>query len=435
MNQIRRRAAYAAGAVILAIVMLVSACSSSGSSTASSATGPSGTTAAAGPAPTGASPTGAPIVLGYICTCSGAQAASTALIKDGADAWAKSVNAAGGVNGHPVKLYIMDDGGDPTTALQQVKQLVEQDKVMAIVGDNTLTDVSWASYVASKGIPVVGGNPSEPPFQSNPDFFASGSLLPVIVVGDMIEMKKQGKSHYGLLYCAESPVCAEEINLYKLSASVAGGVSVTDGEVAATSPNYTSQCLALKSAGVDAMTVQTNAATGLRVIDNCKQLGYAPLNVTVQPVTGQDWLSDPNVAGSIITAYNANYQDSSVPGVKAFLNAMAAYHPSDLNSPQFNQIVMLPWVAGELFQAAAKAANIGPASTPEDVKKGLYALKNETLDGLAPPLNFTPGKVSWASCYFVVSINGGKFTSSDGPNPKCLSDAQVTQLKNDFGTH
>lgn len=428
MNQIRRRAAGAAGAAVLATLMLVSGCSSSGSSTTSSTTGSSGTSADASSAPTGA-----PIVLGYMCTCSGAQSASTALIKDGADAWAKSVNAAGGVNGHPVKLYIMDDGGDPTTALQQVKQLVEQDKVMAIVGDNTLTDVSWASYVASKGIPVVGGNPSEPPFQSNPDFFASGSLLPVIVVGDMLEMKKQGKSHIGLLYCAESPVCAEETSLYKLSASVAGGVNVTAGAVAATSPTYTSQCLAFKTAGVDAMAVLTNSATGLRVIDGCKQLGYAPLNATVQPVTGQDWLSDPNVVGSIITAYNANYQDTSVSGVKAFLDAMAKYHPNDLNSPQFNQLVMLPWVAGKLFQAAAKAANIGPTSTPDDVKKGLYALKDETLDGLAPPLNYTPGKVEWAGCYFLISINGGKFTSPDGAGPKCLSDAQVTQLKNAFG--
>jgi branched-chain amino acid transport system substrate-binding protein len=425
MNRTRRRAILAAAAATL---MLLTACSSSGSGRTSSSTAAANASAvdASGPA-------GAPIVLGYICTCAGAQAASTALIKDGADAWDKAVNAGGGINGHPVKLYIKDDGGDPTTALQQVKELVETDKVMAIVGDNTLTDASWATYVSGTGVPVVGGNPSEPPFQSNPDFFASGSAVPTIVAGSMVEMKKLGKSHMGLLYCAESPVCAQLEGLYKLAGSVAGGVSVTAGKVAGTSPTYTSQCLALKSAGADSLSIETNSATGLRVVDACKQLGYAPLNVTVAPVTGGDWLSDPNVDGSIITAYNANPEDSSVPGVKAFLDAMGKYHPGDLKSKQFNQLVMIPWVAGKLFEAAAKAADIGPTSTPGDVKKGLYALKNETLDGLAPPLNFTAGAVPFSTCYFIMSIGGGKFTSPDGSGPTCLSAAQAAVLKTGLG--
>jgi hypothetical protein len=49
-----------------------------------------------------------------------------------------------------------------------------------------------------------------------------------------------------------------------------------------------------------------------------------------------------------------------------------------------------PWVGGKLFEAAAAKAKLTPDSTPEDVKKGLYALKNETLGGLAPPLTFRP---------------------------------------------
>ena len=409
-----------------ATMLLLSACSSSGSSSGSGS----------GNTPTGASTPkikGAPIVLGSICSCSGSQAASLALAKDSASAWADSVNAAGGINGHPVSLIVKDDAGDPATALQDVKELVEQDKVMAIVGETSLADSTWASYVAGKGIPVVGGNPSEAPFSSNPDFYASGSSVPVVTVGDMEVMKKQGKTNFGVMYCAESPVCAQLDGLSKLAASVVGGVKVTSTKVAATSPTYNSQCLAFKSAGVDGLWVATNSATGLRVISACKKLGYSPLNVTQASVTGQDWLSDPNVDGSFITAFNANYQDSSIPGVKDFLDAMDKYYPGDRSKAQFAYPVVLPWIGGKLFEAAAKAAKIGPTSTPADVKKGLYALKNETLDGLAPPLNFMPGRPAFPTCYFTIGVSGGKFTSPDGTKPTCLTTAQVTALTKGLG--
>ena len=44
------------------------------------------------------------------------------------------VNAAGGINGHPLELIVYDTEGDPTKAVLNAKKLIEKDNVLAIIG-------------------------------------------------------------------------------------------------------------------------------------------------------------------------------------------------------------------------------------------------------------------------------------------------------------
>jgi len=46
----------------------------------------------------------------------------------------EQVNQAGGINGKPLKLIVYDDEGDATKCNLQVKKLLEQDKVTAVIG-------------------------------------------------------------------------------------------------------------------------------------------------------------------------------------------------------------------------------------------------------------------------------------------------------------
>jgi branched-chain amino acid transport system substrate-binding protein len=47
---------------------------------------------------------------------------------------ADKVNAAGGINGHPIELIIYDTEGDETKTVLNTKKLIEKDKVLAIIG-------------------------------------------------------------------------------------------------------------------------------------------------------------------------------------------------------------------------------------------------------------------------------------------------------------
>jgi branched-chain amino acid transport system substrate-binding protein len=49
----------------------------------------------------------------------------------------EKVNAGGGVNGRKLELVLKDSGGDPGKAVSFAKQLIEEDKVLAILGPST----------------------------------------------------------------------------------------------------------------------------------------------------------------------------------------------------------------------------------------------------------------------------------------------------------
>src|SRR5690349_1009881 len=101
----RRRRGVAFGALATATVLALTACgSASGSNSASGSSG--GAAASSGPALTGT-----PISIGVISSLSGPQASSSNQADTVAPAWAEWVNANGGLNGHPVKIISVDDGG------------------------------------------------------------------------------------------------------------------------------------------------------------------------------------------------------------------------------------------------------------------------------------------------------------------------------------
>jgi branched-chain amino acid transport system substrate-binding protein len=239
--------------------------------------------------------------------------------------------------------------------------------------------------------------------------------------------KTAGKKKLGVLYCAESPICAQLNPLAKASATLSG-LGYASGSISGTAPSYAAPCLTMKGAGVDALFVADNSAIVQRVTAGCAQQGYNPLTVSQMTTASNNWLTSPSFDGALLSSPNAAYTDGSIPAVKAFLDAVNKYAPGLTASPQFSFDTLSPWIAGKLFEAAAKKANIGPSSTSADVKKGLYALQNETLGGLMPPTSYTAGKVAFPTCYFTVEVQHGKFVSRNGGKATCLTPAQVTAL-------
>jgi len=252
---------------VAAIVVALSAC---GSTTSNSSSSASSATAAANASVAG--PSGKAIVVGMICSCTGPEASAVGNNMDVIQAWAKSVNASGGINGYPVKVIALDDQQNAATTLQDAKQLVEQDHAVAIVGDSSFVDASFAPYVQSAGVPVIGGSNYEASFLSNPDFFPSGGDQISGLVGQFALAKQAGKKVFGTIYCAESPICAELVPAANGLAPLYGLKSYT-AKISATAPSYTAPCLAAKGGGVDAMFIADNSPIVLRFVAACAQQG------------------------------------------------------------------------------------------------------------------------------------------------------------------
>jgi branched-chain amino acid transport system substrate-binding protein len=75
----------------------------------------------------------------------------------------EKINQEGGINGRQLELIIGDTEGDPTRALMVAKRLVENEKVVALIGPTrTGTGMAVKKYLESKQIPTVmtvGGDP------------------------------------------------------------------------------------------------------------------------------------------------------------------------------------------------------------------------------------------------------------------------------------
>lgn len=87
-------------------------------------------------------------------------------------AWERSVNAAGGVNGCRIDIdggTILDDQGNPDLGASQYRQLWEDNKVFAFVGECApLTDEQMVPYVQQNSVPLVGECQSAPSAYSPP---------------------------------------------------------------------------------------------------------------------------------------------------------------------------------------------------------------------------------------------------------------------------
>jgi branched-chain amino acid transport system substrate-binding protein len=244
----------------------------------------------------------------------------------------------------------------------------------------------------------------------------------------MQEMKKVGKKHFGVLYCAEAPACATVGALARKAASVAGGIAVSDGKIAGTQPKYTAQCLLMKNQGVDALMVASQSAVVLRVTSDCAAQGYKPLTTNQSADYSTEWLSSKDLEGAQIISPNAPYSDASLPAVKAFVDALNKYESGLTSGSQFGYATIFPWVGGQLFEAAVKQGGLTPDSKPADVAAAMYKLQGETLDGLSGPLTYVKGKPFVPACYWTTTINGGELVSGNSGKPTCLTAAQLKGL-------
>ncbi|WP_250282463.1 ABC transporter substrate-binding protein [Frankia sp. CiP1_Cm_nod2] len=361
------------------------------------------------------------IVVGNIGTYSGPTASSQAQAQDMAKAWASWVNAHGGINGRRVRLVVMDDGGNATTALSQVKKLVEQEHVVAVIGNHSNSDVNWASYISGTDVPVIGGTSLDLPFVTNPSFFPVG---PSVIAGlyGVLQIAKAKGPKMGLLYCAEAPQCASAVPLYTTLAKALGLSIPYNAKVAASAPDYTSQCQGLKEAGVQSVSVLAPSDTVVRVHRACADQGINVPEVAQDGTVTTSWLKEPSLNGMRAVGYVAPFYDRSIPATREFHDAIQQYAPGieAVLSEQSADV----WASGKLFEAAVRAAPAGEL-TATAVKKGLYSLRDETLGGLTVPLNFVAGKPTSIKCWFTMGIEDGAFVGPNGLATQCAPASVV----------
>jgi branched-chain amino acid transport system substrate-binding protein len=395
-------------AVLLAVALAVGACSSNSKK------------ASMAPAAGAAAPTGSPINVGLIASLTGPQAPSSNQGATVAPAWARYVNEQlGGINGHPVKVFVEDDGNDPAKAQAAEKTLVDTNNVLAIVvGSDNLVS-AYDGDALSKGVAVLSG-----PANLATDWNAKPGMYPTVtdvvsgLAGQVMVAKQFGKAtKIANIYCAEVAAC-QQANPIIQGAATKSGLGFTSLAVSSTAPSYTAQCLQLKEQKVDYATLSIGAAVASKMIQDCQAQGYNPTWGSSEQAIGSEILAVPN-----LTVFGPAYAFPSVasaPPAQAFVGAMTKY-AKDNNWREGS--ASFTWTGLEVLRKGL--ANIGANPTRQDVVNGLNAIHDDDLGGLlANKLTFTAGKpvsIGGHPCFFVVGVKDGKTIAPAGLTPSCVS--------------
>jgi len=412
---------------MLTFVAVVSGCGATANTSSSSSAGGSAQSQASGSAASGS-----PIVIGTIGSQTGPGSIGNTGNGPAIDqAWAKWLNAHGGINGHPVKVITFDDTGDPAVGLQMAKELV-QDKAIADVGPISTVQTAFSSYLEQHGIPIIGGNFYNTDILTNSLNFPSGTVLPADQLAVLGLAKKLGFKNVGFVYCAEAPICTAQVATYEEDAKILGGIKFTPiAKVTATQPSYTPECIAMQNDKVDLILPGLAGPTIIRLLADCRQEGFnAPLideAANIQP----NWLTTSALNNTYLIGGDISYFDDSVPGVQQYNEELQTYAPQALTNPEHGETDFQTWVGFKLFEAAAKAGGIGPNSTPADLINAMYKINGTTLGGLTVPLTFVKGQVNFESCYYSEQIVSGKLVMLNGSKTTCLTPAEVAALKSE----
>jgi len=279
-------------------------------------------------------------------------------------------------------------------------------------------------YATAKQIPVVGSEAAGEWFYSSPYFFpqsTSGKFIIAAGLGAAAQTGgPNGPKKLGFIYCSDGIAICNQNKQYGASyAQQLGFQTVYQGSGSLAQPDFTALCLAARDAGAQLITLAMDGNSAVRIAKNCANIGYHPTLVLNQQIEFSSTAADPSMQGTDATGLDAPWFDSNNPGVAEFQRAMSQYAPGvDLaGSP------IQGWTAGKLLEAAA--AHLSEPPTSVDVLQGLWALKADTLGGIAPPLTFTKGQIAPRYvCWWAMTIAKGAYKNSGDGSVQCHNGIQ-----------
>ncbi|MCW2616086.1 MAG: transporter substrate-binding protein, partial [Frankiales bacterium] len=349
--------------------------------------------------------TGSQITMGNVSTLSGVLGELFSPVVPALQTFVKAQNECGGLNGHPIRLIIGDDQGDPATAVSVANRQIQSDKITAFVGNiQVLTVDAMVSVVNRTKVPIVGGDLTNNTWFSNPLIFPQGPP-PQSISYAMVEgtKKKFGKTKLASVYCAEVPQACSQIDKAITELAKAQGVTVVNNtRISITSPSYQSQCIALQDAGAEVVALIFDAAAQVRFTNDCAKVNFKPQYMAYALGVGNEkqFLGNPSLGGTYVPLNVFGWMANESPAEKFWQASVKKFNPGFTSG----NAASLGWVAGAL--AVAGSAKLGAAPSSQQFVEGLQAIKGNDLGGLTAPLTFTAGKAPKIPyCSFFVSAN------------------------------
>jgi branched-chain amino acid transport system substrate-binding protein len=283
------------------------------------------------------------------------------------------------VGGEKINFIVLDDGTDPTNAVKNVRKLISEDKVDAILGPNLIsTAVAMADVANAEKTPMISVAPLDVSgdkrgyiFRSEP----SADLMVNRIVADMVE---GGAKNVGFIGFSDS---WGELLLKALTKATEGKIKIVATErYGRADPSVQAQVLKVMSAKPDVVFVGASGTPAAMPQITLRERGYKGKIYQSHGVTSKEFLrvGGKFVEGALIPVgpvLVAEQLPDSHPTKKngmAFVKELEAKNGPDSRST----FAGASWDAWQLLQNAIVTAQ------KAKVKSGTPEFRNALRDGI-----------------------------------------------------
>ena len=330
----------------------------------------------------------------------------------------KYFNDKGGVEGTPIKLVFQDTGGDEQGAINAFNTLINQDRVVGIVGPTLSQQAFSADPIADRAkVPVLGPSNTAKGIPQIGDYVARVSAPVAVVAPNAVKaaLKQNPNIKKVAVFFAQNDAFSKsETETFQTTVKDMGLELATVQKFLTTDTDFQSQATNAINVKPDLIIISGLAADGGNLIKQLRELGYKGV------IIGGNGLNTSNVFSVckalcdgvlIAQAYSPEYENEVN---KAFRNAYRAQFKKE--PPQFSAQA---FTGVQVFVESLKAINAKSKVSEKPLTELRTNLNQQLLDGkYDTPLgeiSFTPeGEINQKE-FYVAQIkmdadgNNGKF--------------------------
>jgi ABC-type branched-subunit amino acid transport system substrate-binding protein len=198
-------------------------------------------------------------------------------------AYFNMVNAQGGINGRKIKFLTLDDEFSPPRTVEHHRRLVEEEKVLAIVGTlGTPTNAAVQRYLNQRKVPslllITGASrffdPKDAPFSMG--YYPSFEIEAATYARHLLKTRPNAK--VGVLY-QNDDFGKDFLRAFRKELGAAADkMIVREASYEVSTPSVDSQVIALKGSGADTLVDISTQKFGAQAIKKAHDLGWKPLH-------------------------------------------------------------------------------------------------------------------------------------------------------------
>lgn len=201
----------------------------------------------------------------------------------GAQIAEKYFNDKGGINGTPIKLVFQDTGGDEAGAINAFQTLINQDRVIGIVGPSASQQAFSADPIAERAkVPVIGASNTAKGIPQIGNYIARVSAPISLVAPNAVKaaLKLNPKiKKVAILYAQNDAFTTSETEIFQQAIKKQGLDIVTVQKFQTTDTDFQAQAGNTLNLQPDLVVISGLAADGGNLARQLRELGYKGLIV------------------------------------------------------------------------------------------------------------------------------------------------------------